>query len=107
MSHVTDIIIAFSVSDKDRAHDIEGFFAEKGDNPPKLINHDGHGGNAALQRSVMIGAHNHFNRLPELISFLKGLTWYFPEDVQLLVCFEHADPHTFQEQLGHAKLKLR
>ncbi|MBO2007909.1 hypothetical protein [Hymenobacter negativus] len=92
MSDVTNLLIAFSLSEDEekiqqqlRQHvynNITQFDAVSADSP--TLPKGWYAGSKYLEAQLLIGAYNHLN-LDELFVFMKNMTWECPEDVQLIV----------------------
>lgn len=110
MSCIADTIVAFSVCDEDRVHDITEYFESIDQVPPVFLDDDTnprkYGGTYAIQRTVMVGAYNYLD-IDALVQFMESLTWINPEDVQLLIANEHDEPHVFSERLNRKNMKER
>ena len=106
MSHVSNTIISFSVSDAPRVEDITGYFLGIGEDMPPvwLDKTKAYGGTKALEKTIMVGAMNYM-QIDKLAKFMESLEWYIPEDVQLLVADEHDEPKIFTERLNRENLK--
>jgi len=97
MSHVTNVVLSFSVGepegedDRDVIGRVNKFFSDGG-GFVLPADHDWYGGSKFLERPTYVAAFNYLS-LGHFIEHLKSLPWRFPEYVQLFVCEQDDDEY--------------
>jgi len=92
MSVVTNLILSYSLSDRDMLTEVNEYFVKHYYRPDCGFqdNDDNYGGNKYLERCTYVGAFNKLD-LCHFVAYLRALKWEEPDKVQLFACQQQED----------------
>lgn len=97
MSHVSNVILSFSVleNEEQRMQEINKYLLEvenqQFENADfKVGDRFWYGGHKVLETPLWVGAFNYLH-IGDLLQFMQGVSWDYPDEVQLIVKDQHSD----------------